>query len=87
MKQLFIGLDVHKKRAETIQEQQLIHKRFTIEADADILIAYIQKHYLKHPVACCYEAGCCGYHIYHALAKAGWQLLVVNPGDIPRGNK
>ncbi len=88
MKQLFIGLDVHKKTwAVTIQEQQLILKRFTIEADPDILVSYVNKHYPRHQVGCCYEACCCGYHIYHDLTKAGWQVLVVNPGDIPRGNK
>lgn len=48
MKQLFIGLDVHKKTwAATLQEGQLIVKRFTIEADADILTSYIAKHYPK----------------------------------------
>jgi transposase len=28
-----------------------------------------------------------GYHIYHSLTAAGWNVLVVNPGDIPRSNK
>ncbi|HEV7333634.1 MAG TPA: IS110 family transposase [Flavisolibacter sp.] len=88
MKHLFIGLDVHKKTwAVTIQEQQLVLKRFSMEADADLLIAYISKHYPQHDVECCYEACCLGFGIYHALTKAGWQVLVVNPADIPRGNK
>jgi transposase len=88
MKRLFIGLDVHKKTwAVTIQEQQLILKRFTMEADADILITYVSKHYGGYEVQCCYEACCLGYGIYHALTKAGWQVLVVNPADIPKGNK
>jgi hypothetical protein len=39
MKQLFIGLDVHKKTwTITIQEEHLILKRFTIGADSDLLI-------------------------------------------------
>lgn len=88
MKHLFIGLDIHKKTwAVTIQEQQLVLKRFTTKADADILIAYVSKHYPKHQVECCYEACCMGYAIYHSPTKAGWQVLVVNPADIPRGNK
>jgi transposase len=88
MKQLFIGLDVHKKTwAVTIQEQQLILKRFTIEADAALLIAYVNKHYPDSAIACCYESCCCGYHIYRSLSQAGWQVLVVNPGDIPRISK
>jgi transposase len=88
MKHLFIGLDVHKKTwAVTIQEENIILKRFTIDAVAEILINYISKHYPSHQVQCCYESCCCGYHIYHSLSKAGWQVLVVNPGDIPRNNK
>jgi transposase len=88
MKHLFIGLDVHKKTwAVTIQEERLIVKRFTIEADADLLISYIHKHYPKHEVECCYESCCCGYHIYHSLTAAGFKVLVVNPGDIAKGNK
>lgn len=40
MKQFFIGLDVYKKMwAVTIQEQQLILKRFSKEADSGLLIA------------------------------------------------
>ena len=88
MRQLFIGLDVHKKSwAVTIQEQQLVLKRFSMEADADLLLAYVSKHYPACEVECCYEACCLGFGIYHALTKAGWQVSVVNPADIPRGNK
>ncbi|WP_121356891.1 IS110 family RNA-guided transposase [Flavisolibacter nicotianae] len=88
MKQLFIGLDVHKKSwAVTIQEGQLVLKRFSMEADAGLLIAYVSKHYPKHEVECCYEACCLGFGIYHELTKVGWQVVVVNPADIPRGNK
>lgn len=88
MKQLFIGLDVHKKSwAVTLQEEKVVLKRFTMEADAAMLIHYVEKHYPHHHVECCYESCCCGYHIYHSLSKAGWTVLVVNPADIPRGNK
>jgi transposase len=88
MKQLFIGLDVHKKSwAVTLQEGRLVLKRFTMEADADQLIDYVSKHYPQYQVECCYESCCCGYHIYHSLSNAGWKVLVVNPGDIARGGK
>jgi transposase len=88
MRQLFIGLDVHKKTwAVTLQEEKLVLKRFTMEADADTLIDYVSKHFPHHQVECCYESCCCGYHIYHSLSAAGWKVLVVNPGDIARGHK
>ncbi|MGV3658282.1 MAG: hypothetical protein ACO1NX_10015 [Chitinophagaceae bacterium] len=51
MKQLFIGLDVHKKTwAVTIQEERLVVKRFTIEANAALLITYIEQHFPYHQV-------------------------------------
>src|SRR5215203_5781012 len=88
MKHLFIGLDVHKKSwSVTLQEGQTVLKRFSMEADADALVHFVQKHYPSHHVECCYESCCLGYHIYRALHTAGWQVLVVNPGDIPRINK
>jgi transposase len=88
MKHLFIGLDVHKKSwAVTIQEGPVVLKRFSMEANADTLIHFVQKHYKDHSIECCYEACCCGYHIYRDLTACGWKVLVVNPGDIPRGNK
>jgi transposase len=87
MKHLFIGLDVHKKSwSVTIQEGQAMLKRFSMEPHPATLIAYVQKHYPSFSVECCYESCCLGYHIYRALSAAGWQVLVVNPGDIPRIN-
>jgi transposase len=88
MKHLFIGLDVHKKTwSVTLQEGQVVLKRFSMEAKADVLIHYVQKHYRDYSIECCYEACCCGYHIFRDLTKAGWKVLVVNPGDIPKANK
>jgi transposase len=88
MKHLFIAVAVHKKTwAITLQEERLIVKRFTIEADADLLITYVQKHFPKHQVECWYESCCCGYHLYHSLSAVGWKVLVVNPGDSPKSNK
>jgi transposase len=88
MKQLFIGLDVHKKTwYVTIREEHLVLKRFSMEANADSLIHYVSTHYTNSTVECCYESCCCGYHIYRSLTQAGWTVLVVNPGDIPRRNK
>lgn len=58
-----------------------------MEAHAATLISYVQKHYPDYEVDCCYESCCLGYHIYRNLSKAGWKVLVVNPGDIPRINK
>jgi transposase len=88
MKHLFIGLDVHKKSwSVTIQEAKVVLKRFSMEADAPSLIHYVEKHYPHYEVECFYESCCLGYRIYRDLSAAGWTVLVVNPGDIPRINK
>lgn len=88
MKHLFVGLDVHKKsRSITIQEGQAVLKRFSMDAHTEALVRYIQKHYPDSGVECCYESCCLGYRIYRDLSRAGWQVLVVNPGDIPSINK
>jgi transposase len=88
MKQLFIGLDVHKKSwSVTIQEGPTVLKRFSMNPEPTALLAYVQKHHPGYDVECCYESCCLGYDIYRKLSKAGWKVLVVNPGDIPRINK
>jgi transposase len=58
-----------------------------METHASTLIHFVQKHYLGYNVECCYESCCLGYHIYRDLTRACWNVLVVNPGDIPRINK
>lgn len=88
MKHLFIGLDVHKSSwSVTIQEGSLVVKRFSMKPCPQSLVNYVSKHYPGYSVACCYECCCVGYHIYRNLSAAGWNVLVVNPGDIPRISK
>jgi transposase len=58
-----------------------------METSASALIHFVHKHYPGYSIECCYESCCLGYHIYRDLTKAGWNVLVVNPGDIPRINK
>lgn len=88
MKEVYIGLDVHKKSwSVAIHDEHGLLKQFSTEADASILIDYMRRNYESASVRCCYESGCCGYHIYRDLSSAGWEVMVVNPGDIPRINK
>jgi transposase len=88
MQHLFIGLDVHKSSwSVTIQKEGIIVKRFSMEPCSATLIHYVSKHYPTHCIECCYECCCVGYHIYRDLSAAGWNVLVVNPGDIPRTGK
>ncbi len=85
---LFIGMDVHKKSWTVhIKTDLFDYKTVTVPPSPDSLAAYVQKHLPGHEVTCCYEAGCCGYWIARNLQQYGWQVKVVNPGDVPRTAK
>lgn len=85
---LYIGLDVHKRSwSVTIYLESVFQKTFTQPPDADKLVTYIMKHYCGIDVSCAYESGRFGFSTQRKLEKAGWQCLVVNPGDIPRTSK
>jgi transposase len=85
---LFIGMDVHKKSWTVHFKTDLFdYKTVTMPADPCCLQEYVQRHFQDHEVTCCYEAGCCGYWIARALQRFNWDVLVVNPADVPRTNK
>ena len=85
---LFVGMDVHKKSWTSHLKTDLFDfKTITTPPDPFCLRDYVQKHFPDHEVTCCYEAGCCGYWIARTLQQFGWQVLVVNPADVPRTNK
>jgi transposase len=85
---LFIGMDVHKKSWTVHFKTDLFdNKTVTMPAEPMILINYVANNFTGHSVSCCYEAGCCGYWIARTLQAHGWEVKVVNPGDVPRINK
>ena len=85
---LFIGMDVHKKSWTSHFKTDLFgYKTVTMPADPFVLHDYVEKHFAHHEVTCCYEAGCCGYWIARTLQQFNWNVLVVNPADVPRTNK
>ncbi|MDP1809774.1 MAG: transposase [Sediminibacterium sp.] len=85
---LFIGMDVHKKSWTVHFKTDLFdYKTVTMPADPTQLFNYVSSHFPDHEISCCYEAGCCGYWIARTIQQYGWEVLVVNPADIPRKNK
>ena len=85
---LFIGMDVHKKSWTVHFKTDLFDfKTVTMPAETDCLYEFVQKQFPNHEVTCCYEAGCFGYVIARKLRELKWQVLVLNPADIPRTNK
>ena len=85
---VFIGMDVHKKSWTCHFKTDLFdYKTVTMPANPFCLHDYVEQHFSDHDVTCCYEAGCCGYWIARKLQQFNWNVLVVNPADVPRTNK
>jgi transposase len=85
---LFIGMDIHKKSWSVHFRTDISdHKSLTMPADADVLYNYVHSHFPNHQVSLTYEAGCCGFSVSRYFLNLGWNVLVVNPADIPRMDK
>ena len=85
---LYIGIDMHKKSWKLRWCTDLFDgaaKTFT--SDPVALKKYIDKYYPDYEVYCAYEAGSCGYSAARAFQSYGWEVLVLNPSDIPRPGK
>lgn len=85
---LFIGLDIHKKSwSVDIRTDLFHHQYFTQPSDPVLLERYVDKHFPKHQVYLCYEAGCCGFSTARYFSNLAWQVTVVNPADVPTSDK
>ncbi len=87
-KQLFIGLDVHKKSwSVTILVDGMEHRTFTQPPDPQALFNYLQRMFPGGSYNSAYEAGFCGYGIHRELNSLGIKNVVINAADIPSSQK
>jgi transposase len=87
-KELFIGLDVHKKSwSVTILVEGMEHRTFTQPPDPKALFNYLQKMFPGGTYYSAYEAGFCGYSIHRQLNSLGIKNIVINAADIPSSQK
>ncbi|CAN5214477.1 IS110 family transposase [soil metagenome] len=85
---LYIGMDIHKKSWSVHLRTDISdHKTLTIPSDCDVLYDYVEKHFQGHEVSLTYEVGCCGFSASRRFMNLGWNVLVVNPADVPRLDK
>lgn len=85
---LFIGIDMHKKSwALHLRTDLFDHRGFSMPPQPEALYEHVQKTFPGHEVHLAYEAGCCGFSAARYFLGLGWQVTVVNPGDIPVANK
>jgi transposase len=87
-KDLFIGLDVHKKSwSVTIVVDGIEHRTFTQPPDPHLLHNYLQRMFPGGIYNSAYEAGFCGYGIHRELNSLGIKNIVINAADIPTSQK
>lgn len=87
-KDLFIGLDVHKKSwSVTVTVGGIEHKTFTQPPDPQALLNYLQRNFPGGSFHSAYEAGFCGYGIHRSLNSLGIENIVINAADIPTTQK
>jgi transposase len=87
-KNLYIGLDVHKKSWHvTILCQQMSLKSFSQPPTPEALYLFLNSNYPGANFYSAYEAGFCGYSHHRELNKLGIHNIVINPADVPKSNK
>ena len=87
-KDLYIGLDVHKKSwSVTIVVDGIEHRTFTQPPDPKALNNYLQRMFPGGSYNSAYEAGFCGYGIHRELNSLGIKNIVINAADIPTSQK
>jgi transposase len=87
-KELFIGLDVHKKSwSVTIVVDGIEHRTFTQPPEPLVLNNYLQRMFPGGDYNSAYEAGFCGYGIHRELTALGIKNIVINAADIPTSQK
>lgn len=85
---LYIGMDIHKRSWSVHMRTDISdHRSMTIPADEKVLFDYVQSNFAGHRVSLTYEAGCCGFSAARFFLEQGWEVLVVNPADVPVADK
>ena len=87
-KDLFVGLDVHKKSwSVTIIVDGIEHRTFTQPPDPGALYSYLNRMFPGASYYSAYEAGFCGYGIHRELNNLRIRNIVINAADIPSSQK
>ena len=81
---LFVGLDVDKASiCLTVRDDKTFLKSLKMPYDSQNLLSFINNHYSALSIRYAYEAGPTGFGLYDDIVKAGYDCLVVSPGNIP----
>lgn len=84
----FVGIDFHNKNWKvTILSQNHEHKSMSHDPDPEILANYLHRNFPGGTFYAAYEAGFCGFYPARKLQQLGIDCRVVNPADVPTGQK
>lgn len=87
-KVIYCGLDVHKTNWKINARMEGIEMAaFSQNPDPLLLKNYAAKNYPGAELKVVYEAGFCGFEIQRSLTSLGIECIVVNPADVPSGDK
>ena len=85
---LFVGIDASKRNWHiAIRVGHLAHKRFAQRPQAEVLLAYLRRHFPGARYHCVYEAGYEGFWMHDQLRTLGAECIVVHPADVPTSDK
>jgi transposase len=86
-KQIYVGLDVHKRSWYTTIIFGDIIKQKSFSAESEHLYKYLSREYPGADYHIAYEAGFSGFWPCEDLNNFGCKTIVVNPADIPTSDK
>ena len=82
------GLDVHKTNWKINAKMEgLEMAALSQNPDPLVLKNYMDKNYPGAELKVVYKAGFCGFEIQRSLTSFGVECIVVNPADVPSGDK
>jgi transposase len=85
---LYIGIDVHKKSWTFHYATDLFDgSTVTQPPSASTLVNWVQKNFTGYEVTCAYETGFSGYSAARYFKEQNWNVLMLNPADIPTPGK
>lgn len=85
---VYVGIDVHLKSWKvTIMVEDAVHKTYTQDPKAELLVNYLKRNFPGANYLSAYEAGFCGFSAHRELERQGILNKVVNPADVPTKDK
>lgn len=82
-KDIFVGIDTHKKSWNVTVMMGLFSKTFNAPPSAEALRHYLDNNFPKGNYFSAYEAGFAGFWPHYQLLEFGINSIVVNAADIP----